>query len=95
MSTSQCIHMWCILTIILFIHPCESINEWSLDSYPDQDIWRSTSDFIPQQSMSYGTIRIGQIMSTEFDWKFWGRSNDPRNGPYYENFFRVGETAEN
>eukprot|EP01084_Bolivina_argentea_P301161 519479_1 len=45
--------------------------------------------------MSYGTIRIGQVMSAEFDWIFWGRTNDPRNGPYYENFFRVGETAAN
>eukprot|EP01084_Bolivina_argentea_P066344 120922_1 len=84
-----------IFTIILCIHTCKSINEWSLESYPDLDIWRSTSDFIPQQSTSYGTIRIGQIMSAEFDWIFWGRTNDPRNGTYYENFFRVGETASN
>eukprot|EP01083_Nonionella_stella_P077700 212294_1 len=68
--------------------------------------WRSTSDIIPKQSTSYGTIRLGTIMSIEFDFLFNGRSNDvvscesmepPAHGirprDYQENFFRIGEKS--
>eukprot|EP01083_Nonionella_stella_P077698 212291_1 len=71
--------------------------------------WRSTSDIIPKQSTSYGTIRLGQIMSIEFDFLFNGRSNDvlscehtepPAHGfegfrfsDYQENFFRIGKKS--
>ena len=56
------------------------------------DIWRSLSDFIPQQSQSFGTIKIGNIMFMEFDFTWHGYTHTPRGEPYndYEMFFRVG-----
>ena len=57
-----------------------------------QDIWYSTSDFVPVQSESFGTIKIGRIMSMEFDFVFGGRTNDP-NKDQSEMFFRIGYDA--
>merc|ERR1719242_1121593 len=58
-------------------------------------VWESTSDFVPEQSASFGEIRIGYAMSTEFDFVWFGRSCNPNSCASVENYFRVGFTADN
>lgn len=58
-------------------------------------VWASTSDFVPEQSASFGEIRIGYAMSTEFDFVWFGRSCNPNSCASVENYFRVGFTADN
>eukprot|EP01083_Nonionella_stella_P276276 938656_1 len=57
-----------------------------------EDIWESTSDFIPVQSTSFGAIKIGHEMKTEFDFVFINRTRSVRHG-FPENFFRIGYSA--
>jgi len=52
-----------------------------------EDIWRSTSDFIPEFAKSFGSIRIGYEMSISFTFIWHGRTTAPNN---YEQFFRIG-----
>eukprot|EP01083_Nonionella_stella_P265842 900010_1 len=54
--------------------------------------WQSVNDFIPVQSKSFGSIAVGEIMSIEFDFVWWGRTNLPSAGKF-EMFFRVGFDA--
>eukprot|EP01083_Nonionella_stella_P155650 503074_1 len=54
-----------------------------------EDIWESTSDFIPVQSTSFGAIKIGHEMKTEFDFVFINRTHSIQRA-FPENFFRVG-----
>ena len=42
-----------------------------------EDIWQSTSDFVPIQNGEYGSITIGEEMEMEFDFAWGGYSNDP------------------
>eukprot|EP01084_Bolivina_argentea_P208235 355119_1 len=83
-----------LLAHVFVIYICNCLNEWTKDFYPNEETWRSTSDFIPSQSISYGSIKLGQVMSVEFDWVWHRRTNFPRVNRY-ENFFRVGLTADN
>jgi len=89
LSTQQWKYRWLFL---IFLLPTLSTayNQWS-KSISDQgeEIWQSTSDFIPLRSQSFGSIRIGRAMSAEFDFQFGGRTNDPKSDAY-EMFFRVG-----
>eukprot|EP01083_Nonionella_stella_P188906 697360_1 len=68
----------------------ECLSSWQY--LQETGSWRSTSDIIPKQSTSYGTIRLGQIMTMEFDFLFNGRSN-PMKPCEYENFFRIGHQS--
>eukprot|EP01084_Bolivina_argentea_P207626 354211_1 len=78
--------------ILLFIfHTAGSLNNYTTSSQDGEYTWESTSDFIPTNATSHGTIKIGQKMNMEFDFYFNGRSNTPRTG-YEENFFRIGHT---
>ena len=52
-------------------------------------IWKSTSDFVPVQSTSYGTIPIGHAMSMEFDF-IWNGPTDVDSSSESEMFFRIG-----
>eukprot|EP01083_Nonionella_stella_P134328 408811_1 len=54
--------------------------------------WQSTSNIIPKPSTHYGTIRLGQIMTIQFDFLFNGRSN-PMKPCELENFFRIGHQS--
>ena len=75
-----------------YIAHCQ-LNHWNKTIGTDgEDIWLSTSDFVPVHSQSFGTIRIGRIMSVEFDFVFGGRTNDP-NKDQTEMFFRIGYDA--
>jgi len=88
-----------ILSFILYILWTASIlchgqltetNQWEESTGADgSDLWYSTSDFVPVQSQSFGTIQIGRIMTVEFDFVFGGRTNDPKVDQS-EMFFRVG-----
>eukprot|EP01084_Bolivina_argentea_P172744 299199_1 len=82
------------LVIIVLIGANVVQTEYIIQTTPSQDIWQTEyiTQTTPTQSTSYGTIRIGQKMSIEFDVKFHGRSDDPRPG-YQENFFRIGHDA--
>lgn len=76
----------------------QPFNQFIKETGPNgEDIWKSTSDFIPVQpsssvSSQFGTLRLGQVMSAEFDFIFNGRTNNPNYG-FYENFFRIGFDA--
>ena len=72
---------------------CYSNNEWNKSSGANGgDIWYSATNFVPVQSKSFGTIKIGRIMSMEFDVIFGGRTNDPHTNRA-EMFFRIGYNA--
>eukprot|EP01083_Nonionella_stella_P155974 504545_1 len=58
-----------------------------------EDIWKSTSWFQQSGAISYGTIKIGQVMIMEFDWQYVARVNSPTSGAY-ENFFRIGHNTD-
>eukprot|EP01083_Nonionella_stella_P053085 140594_1 len=91
---STCSQIRLLLTISI-IHPYKCYNAYrQLTGTNGEAIWKSTSDFIPVQSQPYGTIRLGQIMSAEFDFVWNGRTNSPHRR-FYENFFRVGYDATN
>eukprot|EP01084_Bolivina_argentea_P231739 390706_1 len=83
------------LVIIILITANVVQTQYITQTTSYQDIWQTESghSITPSQSTSYGTIRIGQKMSIEFDVTFHARSNDPRPG-YQENFFRIGKPAE-
>ncbi len=81
------------------------LNQYETDTGDNgEDIWRSTSDFVPVQCNSSagadltktcerGDITIGEVMDMEFDITWYGYTNDPTStGDAYENFFRVGFT---
>ena len=80
-----------IITSLYFCLSLSSeLNQWDkITGDYGEDIWYSTSDFVPVHSQSFGTIKIGRIMSVEFDFVFGGRTNDP-NKDQTEMFFRVG-----
>eukprot|EP01084_Bolivina_argentea_P231741 390708_1 len=82
------------LVIIILITANVVQTQYITQTTPSHDTWQTESGhtITPQQYTSYGTIRIGQKMSIEFDVTFHGRSNDPREG-YKENFFRIGKPA--
>eukprot|EP01083_Nonionella_stella_P313256 1123713_1 len=84
-----------LLQVFAQMHSFESqlLNEWisSIDADGTQR-WQSVSDFIPVQSKSFGSIAVGEIMSIEFDFVWWGRTNLPSAGKF-EMFFRVGFDA--
>merc|ERR1719361_3066111 len=54
-------------------------------------VWESTSDFVPSQSTSYGTIAIGKSMSMSFD-MVWN-SHTSSDADSSEWFFRIGANA--
>ena len=84
------------VSIVLLMACNAQLNQWKLDTGPNgEDIWRSTSTFVPVQSQSFGTIKLGKKMLMEFDFTWNGYTFDPRGAPYndYENFFRVGCSA--
>ena len=85
--------------LILFGIACNAqLNQWESDTGPNgEDIWRSTSEFIPVQSQSFGSIKIGKEMLMTFDFTWNGYTYDPRGQPHddYENFFRIGCSAFN
>jgi len=61
------------------------------DANGNINTWRSTSDFVPIQGGLFGNITIGQVMDMEFDFIWWGYSDDPNaSGQSFENFFRIG-----
>eukprot|EP01083_Nonionella_stella_P292419 994522_1 len=83
------------LILTIYIHTCKSAT---LDEtiQPTGEIWltQNGNDLNPTDATSYGTIKLGQIMSIEFDFDFHGRSNDPPDrAGYEENFFRIGSDA--
>eukprot|EP01083_Nonionella_stella_P315632 1140681_1 len=57
-----------------------------------EDIWKSTSWFQQSGAISYGTIKIGQVMVMEFDFRYLSRVNSPTPGAI-ESFFRIGHTG--
>ena len=72
MSLSQVLR----LILIIVVQICHSqLNEYEQETNDTISIWRSTSPFIPVQSKSYGTLKIGRIITAEFDFEFGGRSN--------------------
>ena len=78
---------------ILNTSASEEINQFESFTNDDGHVmhWRSTTDFIPIREGLYGDITIGQEMEMEFDFIWWGYSDDPYStGTSYENFFRVG-----
>lgn len=78
----------CLLPIII---DSQIFNQYTQTTGPDgEDIWSSTTDFVPIQEGLYGNITIGETMVMEFDFVWAGYSNDPYAQPQYENFFRVG-----
>merc|ERR1719361_1169429 len=83
-------HIFLYFAYCIFIH-CHSLsNQWNETTGDNgEDIWYSTSDFVPVQSQSFGSIRIGRVMTMEFDFIFGGRTNDPSIG-LSEMFFRIG-----
>eukprot|EP01084_Bolivina_argentea_P274022 466915_1 len=87
--TSSWIPLVVLIYIISYVS-CQPTNQY--ETSIDQDgtyIWKSTTDFIPVQSSSFGSIPLGEIMQMEFDFTWWGRTNDPEKSKY-EMFFRVG-----
>ena len=75
MSLSQVLRL-ILITLIIFVQICHSqLNEYEQETNDTISIWRSTSPFIPVQSQSYGTLKIGRIITAEFDFEFGGRSN--------------------
>eukprot|EP01084_Bolivina_argentea_P133504 235604_1 len=88
-------YYWILVQLLISIKPHKCLNTWKKETGSNgEDIWRSTSDFIPVQSTSFGTIRISHIMSAEFDFIWKGRTNYPRAN-YRENFFRIGHSSNN
>lgn len=88
--------LWSSLFIAISVQS-QLINQFIEGTGPKgEDTWNSTSDFIPQQAQSFGSIKIGLIMSIEFDFVFHGRRNSPTVCPNLknENFFRIGNTAQ-
>eukprot|EP01083_Nonionella_stella_P012417 35247_1 len=96
MALSVYFHQALIYLLISMIYSGHSqTNQFIKAIGPNQeDIWRSTSQFIPVQSTSFGTITIGEIMSIEFTFTFGGRTESERPNRE-ENFFRIGYTATN
>eukprot|EP01083_Nonionella_stella_P128921 390767_1 len=93
LKSSTMLHIWSVL--ILQIHTIHCQNTWEKDTGPNgEDIWRSTSNFKPVDATSFGTIKIGQFMTVEFDFIFHGRTHSPQIGEP-ENFFRIGHSAFN
>eukprot|EP01083_Nonionella_stella_P144114 449307_1 len=93
MQTTQMRALPTSISLFCIIHTCQSLNTFTTSTGANgEDIWRSTSDFVPQSSTSYGTIKVGQVIVMEFDFKFTNRSNRYRPG-YEENFFRIGHTG--
>eukprot|EP01083_Nonionella_stella_P068555 182150_1 len=77
-----------LLFCLLHTFKCQN-NTYRKEIGPNgQDTWLS-DHMIPKQGTSYGSIKLGEIMSAEFDFVWLGRTNDPRDN-YFENFFRVG-----
>merc|ERR1719242_1446846 len=82
-----------VLFLLNLLRPIFSNNEWTKSvGVNGEDIWLFTSEFVPVHGECFGTIRIGRIMSIEFDFVFGGRSNDP-NVDKSEMFFRIGYSA--
>eukprot|EP00485_Elphidium_margaritaceum_P020344 CAMPEP_0202730976 /NCGR_PEP_ID=MMETSP1385-20130828/186910_1 /ASSEMBLY_ACC=CAM_ASM_000861 /TAXON_ID=933848 /ORGANISM="Elphidium margaritaceum" /LENGTH=1173 /DNA_ID=CAMNT_0049397257 /DNA_START=118 /DNA_END=3639 /DNA_ORIENTATION=+ len=78
---------FCLLSTQL-LQPAHALNTYVKESNsPNEDIWRSTSDFTVSNGASYGTLRIGRVMSAEFD-MVW----NSRTSTGWENLFRVGFT---
>eukprot|EP01083_Nonionella_stella_P176562 618103_1 len=68
-------------------------NEYKKLTGPNgEDIWESTSWFQAGGAHSYGTIKIGQVMVMEFDFRYMARVNSPTEKAI-ENFFRVGHSG--
>eukprot|EP01083_Nonionella_stella_P052390 139002_1 len=91
MSPSQSLLVW----IYLLLQQSQSIlsNKWNKTTGPNgEDIWKSTSWFQAGGVASYGTIKIGQIMEMEFDFRYMTRNNTPTAGAA-NNFFRIGHTG--
>lgn len=69
-------------------------NTYITEISPNGDqLWHSTSTFLPEQSSAFGQIRIGHRMSAQFDFAWTGRTNTPRSKTF-ENFFRIGFDAQ-
>lgn len=90
------------LSLILQISYGQLINQYEKDiGTKGEDIWRSQNNsvFIPMQSQSFGTIKIGREMSAEFDFVWHGYTFsergtiDPTSDNYFEMFFRIGCSA--
>ena len=79
-----------IMSLCFYLSVSTELNQWNKTTGDnDEDIWYSTSVFVPVHSQSFGTIKIGRIMSIEFDFVFNGRTNDPFIDES-EMFFRIG-----
>ena len=81
-----------LISILIHLVDSQVLNQYQKSIGPDgEEIWQSTSPFVPVQSKSFGNITIGNIMTMEFDFIWNGYSNDPYStGNQYENFFRIG-----
>ena len=51
------------------------LNQYEQETNDTISIWRSTSQFIPVQSESYGSLKVGRVITAEFDFEFGGRTN--------------------
>ena len=93
----QILHQFAILLVAIRTTQISTspLNQHTqyIDSNGDH-IWKSTSDFVPVQSSSFGNITIGHIMSMEFDFVWNGHTN---TSPEFEfegsMFFRIGADA--
>eukprot|EP01083_Nonionella_stella_P052392 139009_1 len=84
-----------LICIYLLLQQSQSIlaNEYGKHTGPNgEDIWKSITWFQAGGVASYGTIKIGQIMEMEFDFRYMTRNNTPTAGAA-NNFFRIGHTG--
>eukprot|EP01084_Bolivina_argentea_P270928 460813_1 len=84
-----------LICIYLLLQQSQSIlaNEYGKHTGPNgEDIWKSITWFQAGGVASYGTIKIGQIMEMEFDFRYIARNNTPTPGAA-NNFFRIGHTG--
>ena len=72
--------------------PIHNTYSTATSTTTNEVVWSSTSSFLPEQSSSFGQIRIGHRMSAHFDFEWSGRTDTPRTKTF-ENFFRIGFDA--
>eukprot|EP01084_Bolivina_argentea_P167126 290117_1 len=81
------IYLYIICTLFcLELYASNDLNQYrsNADSY-----WGSTSDFIPIQNASYGTIKLKTGFYMEFDIEFHGKTL----ADTWENIFRIGHAG--
>ena len=81
-----------VFLLMLFIDG-KCLNTFTQYHFPsiikDVYVWNSTSDFVPNQSTSYGNMTIGDEMTVEFDFVYNGVTDAVASK---ENFFRYTHT---